>query len=129
MLSAADRLIFGLEALDYAETNSISPDWRRFGKFGRGAYYVILRNCKISNAQGIKGDRVAQLIMNDLWHSDLHILSPRIFVGDGTQDSPIYEQIWAAGLKAQAAHEGLRYVREIKHLDADKLLDELEAHK
>lgn len=40
-MSLEDRLAAGLLAQDWDETASASASWRRFGKFGRGAMYVL----------------------------------------------------------------------------------------
>lgn len=83
------QLIAGLEAQDWRETASISCDWRRFGKFGRGAAYVILHDCKVSQpaAGGVVTPRAGEL-----WFSPLHQQAPQVQV-----IGPILEQVLAAG--------------------------------
>jgi hypothetical protein len=74
--SLADRLVAGLEAQDWQETASAGP-WRRFGKFGRGAYYIR--------------DETSDY-MAVLWFSELHEKLPKFPVV-----GPIYDTLLAAG--------------------------------
>lgn len=83
MPSLEARLVAGLLAQDWRETSSHSSAWRRFGKFGRGAMYVI---------QGEDRREAA------LCFSHLHITDPQIQV-----TGPILDQILAAGEKALTA--------------------------
>lgn len=126
ILSATRRLSLGLDALDYRQTASITPDWERWAKFGRGAYYVILHDCRVQIAQP---DVVAQLKVGELWYSELHVTHPQFFVGDGTQEAPIFDQFWNAGLKAAelGLTDGWRTPTSLDAYpsDADSLLDEL----
>lgn len=90
MSSRSAQLIRGLEAQDWRETASITPDWRRFGKFGRGAAYVILHDCTIGACSQPKG--VIHLREGELWFGPLHKLSPELPVV-----GPTLEQVLAAG--------------------------------
>ena len=124
MLDATKRLSLGLDALDYRQTASITPDWERWGKFGRGAYYVILHDCRIAWPTLGNPSGEAMLKAGSLYHSDLHVTHPQRFVGDGTQESPIFDQFWNAGLKA--AELGMSgWQRNAPAPDSDSLLDEL----
>lgn len=108
-------LAAGLEAQDWRETASISADWRRFGKFGRGAMYVILHDCKVAPGP-------LHLKAGELWFSDLHLLTPQVEVV-----GPILDQVFDAGCKAQPAFGRGRTEqnRRSVSIDADKALDEL----
>lgn len=80
----------GLEAQDWVQTASITADWERWGKFGRGAMYLILQSCRIASA-----GQSLELPANSLWFSDLHEKQPRIPVSQ-----QIFEQVVIAGLQA-----------------------------
>lgn len=97
--SAKLQLEAGLWALDYIQTASKSPLWTRWGKFGRGAFYV--------QADGT------------LQFSPLHLTEPQDFVGTPKTRSPIFDQFWNAGAKA------LELQKESVSLNADQMLDEL----
>lgn len=136
MLDATKRLSLGLWALDYVQTASITPDWERWGKFGRGAYYVILHTCKFAGKTVDGKPHLFTAMRGDLWHSSLHVTTPQRFVGDGTQESPVFDQFWNAGLKAhelEQAEQALpadqamaaRVKKARMVLDADAVLDEL----
>lgn len=79
MATLEQRLVAGLEAQDWRETFSRGP-WRRFGKFGRGAMYVM-------PWQPATGDACSQL-----WFSELCVTTPQHPVV-----GPILQQVLAAG--------------------------------
>lgn len=101
-------LISGLEAQDWRETASITADWRRFGKFGRGAMYIILCDCKVAPGP-------LHLKAGELWFSDLHLLTPQVEV-----IGPILDQVFDAGCSRPLAG-----VQARRRIDADEALDEL----
>lgn len=85
MAKLEDRLVAGLEAQGYIETRTVSGAWRRFGKFGRGAMYVMLEgDGSWGEGQAAKG----------LHFSELHIPEPQVPVY-----GPILEQVLLAGDK------------------------------
>ena len=49
MPSFEARLRAGMEAQDWRQTASASSKWERWGKFGRGAYYIILEPCRVQD--------------------------------------------------------------------------------
>lgn len=103
------QLIAGLEAQDWRETASVSCDWRRFGKFGRGAVYIVEHDHRIT----VWNDNSRQehvLRAGELWFSPLHQQTPQVPVV-----GPILEQVLGAGQKAVAQEK----------LDTEGLLIEL----
>lgn len=85
------QLAAGLEAQDWRETASITGDWRRFGKFGRGAYYIILHDCRLQHRDRT-GPIDLQLRKGELWFGPLHRQWPEMQVV-----GPILDQILAQG--------------------------------
>lgn len=84
MAKLEDRLVAGLESQGYIETRTVSGAWRRFGKFGRGAMYVMI--------EPLPGRHAAK--PGELLFSELHIPEPQVPVY-----GPILEQVLLAGDK------------------------------
>ena len=99
-------LAAGLESQDWRETASITADWRRFGKFGRGAAYVVLHDCRISPGIALRA--------GELWFGPLHKLTPEVEVV-----GPMLDQVFDAGCRAGESR------RPSTRIDADTALDEL----
>lgn len=98
-MSIEQKLCAGLLAQDWDETASITADWRRFGKFGRGAMYVIVHDCRLSMDD-------IHLKAGELWFSELRFKWPAVKV-----EGPIRESILGMGqstlLKTKPDTEGL----------------------
>lgn len=99
MPNLEQRLIAGLEAQDWRETASVSNNWRRFGKFGRGAMYV--GTPVEAHGQRFYNECIAApCSVTGLAFSELHQRTPQFPV-----TGPILEQILAAGDKALASEK------------------------
>lgn len=81
-MSIEQKLCAGLLAQDWDETASITADWRRFGKFGRGAMYVIVHDCCI-----LHQDQELVLKVDELWFSELRFRQPHVKVEGPIRDS------------------------------------------
>lgn len=90
MAKLEERLVAGLEAQDWQETASRGP-WRRFAKWGRGAYYLI---CQQTTSHS---DQDKDCLPGELWFSELYESWPRFKV-----TGPILDQLLLAGDKQLA---------------------------
>lgn len=94
-MTSPAALAAGLEAQDWRETASITGDWRRFGKFGRGevgALYVIEHDCSAIVHEESSSAKWAHLRRGELWCGPLYKQTP-VFLVVG----PILEQVLKAG--------------------------------
>lgn len=98
MPTLIDVISAGLEAQAWIETAARGP-WRRFGKFGRGAYYVMQQ-------------RMGECAAEELWWSRLDQTTPVFKVVGPTLDT-----IFDVGYKALNTRRPA--------LDADAALEEL----
>lgn len=94
MPSLEDRLAAGLLAQDWDETASRSSSWRRFGKFGRGAMYVLKSTPEGGIVHGVEC-AAAPCTVTGLAFSELCECYPADPV-----KGPILEQVLLAGDKS-----------------------------